>query len=44
MPPRTRHLNTSLVFARIITIAIAGLVLDMCLRRLLLLVDPIRRS
>jgi NitT/TauT family transport system permease protein/taurine transport system permease protein len=38
------YLNTSLVFAGIITIAIAGLVLDMCLRGLLLLVDPSRRS
>ena len=38
------YLNTSLVFAGIITIAIAGLVLDMGLRGLLLLVDPSRRS
>jgi ABC-type nitrate/sulfonate/bicarbonate transport system permease component len=38
------YLNTSLVFAGIITIAIAGLVLDACLRGVLLLVDPSRRS
>jgi ABC-type nitrate/sulfonate/bicarbonate transport system permease component len=38
------YLNTSLVFAGIITIAIAGLILDACLRGLLLLVDPSRRS
>jgi ABC-type nitrate/sulfonate/bicarbonate transport system permease component len=38
------YLNTSLVFAGIIAIAIAGLVLDACLRGLLLLVDPSRRS
>jgi ABC-type nitrate/sulfonate/bicarbonate transport system permease component len=38
------YLNTSLVFAGIITIAITGLVLDACLRGLLLLVDPSRRS
>jgi NitT/TauT family transport system permease protein/taurine transport system permease protein len=38
------YLNTSLVFAGIITIAIAGLVLDACLRGLLLFVDPSRRS
>jgi ABC-type nitrate/sulfonate/bicarbonate transport system permease component len=38
------YLNTSLVFAGIITIAIAGLVLDAGLRGVLLLVDPSRRS
>jgi ABC-type nitrate/sulfonate/bicarbonate transport system permease component len=38
------YLNTSLVFAGIITIAIAGLILDACLRGLLLVVDPSRRS
>ena len=38
------YLNTSLVFAGIITIAITGLILDACLRGLLLLVDPSRRS
>jgi ABC-type nitrate/sulfonate/bicarbonate transport system permease component len=38
------YLNTSLVFAGIITIAIAGLALDACLRGLLLLVDPSRRA
>jgi ABC-type nitrate/sulfonate/bicarbonate transport system permease component len=38
------YLNTGLVFAGIITIAITGLILDACLRGLLLLVDPSRRS
>jgi NitT/TauT family transport system permease protein/taurine transport system permease protein len=38
------YLNTSLVFAGIITIAVAGLFLDACLRGILLLVDPSRRS
>jgi NitT/TauT family transport system permease protein/taurine transport system permease protein len=38
------YLNTSLVFAGIITIAITGLILDACLRGVLLLVDPSRRS
>jgi NitT/TauT family transport system permease protein/taurine transport system permease protein len=38
------YLNTSLVFAGIITIAITGLILDAGLRGLLLLVDPSRRS
>jgi ABC-type nitrate/sulfonate/bicarbonate transport system permease component len=38
------YLNTSLVFAGIITIAVTGLVLDACLRGILLLVDPSRRS
>jgi ABC-type nitrate/sulfonate/bicarbonate transport system permease component len=38
------YLNTSLVFAGIITIAIAGLLLDAGLRGLLLLADPSRRG
>jgi NitT/TauT family transport system permease protein/taurine transport system permease protein len=38
------YLNTSLVFAGIIMIAILGLALDACLRALLLLADPSRRS
>lgn len=38
------YLNTSLVFAGIIMIAILGLALDACLRALLLLTDPSRRS
>jgi len=38
------YLNTSLVFAGIITIAVTGLILDACLRGILLLVDPSRRS
>ena len=37
------YLNTALVFAGIITIAIAGLILDACLRGLLVLADPSRR-
>jgi ABC-type nitrate/sulfonate/bicarbonate transport system permease component len=37
------YLNTALVFAGIITIAILGLTLDACLRGLLLLSDPSRR-
>ncbi|HEX3922646.1 MAG TPA: ABC transporter permease [Streptosporangiaceae bacterium] len=37
------YLNTALVFAGIITIAILGLGLDACLRGLLLLADPSRR-
>jgi ABC-type nitrate/sulfonate/bicarbonate transport system permease component len=37
------YLNTALVFAGIITIAIAGLILDSCLRGLLILADPSRR-
>ena len=37
------YLNTALVFAGIITIAGAGLVLDGCLRGLLILADPSRR-
>ena len=37
------HLNTALVFSGIIMIAILGLVLDACLRGLLLLADPSRR-
>jgi NitT/TauT family transport system permease protein/taurine transport system permease protein len=37
------YLNTALVFAGIITIAIAGLVLDTGLRGLLMLADPSRR-
>ena len=37
------YLNTALVFAGIITIAIAGLVLDTGLRALLMLADPSRR-
>jgi ABC-type nitrate/sulfonate/bicarbonate transport system permease component len=37
------YLNTALVFAGIITIAAAGLVLDACLRGLLVLADPSRK-
>jgi ABC-type nitrate/sulfonate/bicarbonate transport system permease component len=37
------YLDTALVFAGIITIAIAGLILDACLRGLLVLADPSRR-
>ena len=37
------YLNTALVFSGIIMIAILGLVLDACLRGLLLLADPSRR-
>jgi NitT/TauT family transport system permease protein/taurine transport system permease protein len=37
------YLDTALVFAGIITIAIAGLTLDACLRGLLILADPSRR-
>ncbi|HEY6278534.1 MAG TPA: ABC transporter permease [Streptosporangiaceae bacterium] len=37
------YLDTALVFAGIITIAIAGLILDTCLRGLLTLADPSRR-
>jgi len=37
------YLNTALVFAGIITIALAGLILDGCLRGLLVLADPSRR-
>lgn len=37
------YLNTALVFAGIITIAMAGLILDACLRGLLVLADPSRR-
>lgn len=37
------YLNTALVFSGIISIAILGLVLDSCLRGLLLLADPSRR-
>ena len=37
------YLNTALVFAGIITIAIAGLTLDACSRGLLILADPSRR-
>ena len=37
------YLNTALVFAGIITIAVAGLILDTCLRGLLILADPSRR-
>ena len=37
------YLNTALVFSGIISIAILGLVLDACLRGLLLLADPSRR-
>ena len=37
------YLDTALVFAGIITIAIAGLILDACLRGLLILADPSRR-
>jgi ABC-type nitrate/sulfonate/bicarbonate transport system permease component len=38
------YLDTALVFAGIITIAIAGLALDGCLRGLLILADPGRRG
>jgi ABC-type nitrate/sulfonate/bicarbonate transport system permease component len=38
------YLNTALVFSGIISIAILGLVLDACLRGLLLLADPSRRG
>jgi NitT/TauT family transport system permease protein/taurine transport system permease protein len=38
------YLNTALVFAGIITIAILGLALDACLRGLLILADPSRRG
>jgi NitT/TauT family transport system permease protein/taurine transport system permease protein len=38
------YLDTALVFAGIITIAIAGLILDSCLRGLLILADPSRRQ
>ncbi len=38
------YLNTALVFSGIIAIAIAGLVLDACLRGLLLAADPSRRG
>ena len=37
------YLNTALVFAGIIAIAIAGLALDACLRGLLVVADPSRR-
>jgi ABC-type nitrate/sulfonate/bicarbonate transport system permease component len=37
------YLNTALVFSGIISIAIVGLILDACLRGLLLLADPSRR-
>lgn len=37
------YLNTALVFSGIIMIAIVGLILDACLRGLLLLADPSRR-
>ena len=37
------YLNTALVFSGIIMIAILGLVLDACLRGLLLLANPSRR-
>jgi taurine transport system permease protein len=37
------YLDTALVFAGIITIAVAGLILDLLLRSLLLLADPSRR-
>jgi ABC-type nitrate/sulfonate/bicarbonate transport system permease component len=37
------YLNTALVFAGIITIAVLGLALDACLRGLLTLADPSRR-
>jgi ABC-type nitrate/sulfonate/bicarbonate transport system permease component len=36
------YLNTALVFAGIITIAMVGLILDACLRGLLILADPSR--
>ena len=38
------YLNTALVFSGILTIAILGLVMDACLRGLLLLADPSRRG
>ncbi len=38
------YLNTGLVFSGIFLIAVLGLVLDACLRGLLLLADPSRRS
>ena len=38
------YLNTALVFSGILSIAILGLVLDACLRGLLLLADPGRRG
>jgi ABC-type nitrate/sulfonate/bicarbonate transport system permease component len=38
------YLNTALVFSGIVSIAIIGLVLDACLRGLLLLADPSRRG
>ncbi len=38
------YLNTALVFSGILSIAILGLVLDACLRGLLLLADPSRRG
>jgi ABC-type nitrate/sulfonate/bicarbonate transport system permease component len=38
------YLDTALVFAGIITIAIAGLLLDACLRGLLIAADPSRRG
>ncbi len=38
------YLNTALVFSGILSIAILGLVLDACLRALLLLADPSRRG
>jgi ABC-type nitrate/sulfonate/bicarbonate transport system permease component len=38
------YLNTALVFSGIITIALLGLILDACLRGLLLLADPSRRQ
>jgi ABC-type nitrate/sulfonate/bicarbonate transport system permease component len=37
------YLNTALVFSGIIAIAIVGLILDVCLRGLLLFADPSRR-
>jgi ABC-type nitrate/sulfonate/bicarbonate transport system permease component len=37
------YLDTALVFAGIITIAVTGLILDGCLRGLLVLADPSRR-
>jgi taurine transport system permease protein len=38
------YLNTALVFSGILMIAILGLLLDLCLRGLLLLADPSRRT
>jgi NitT/TauT family transport system permease protein/taurine transport system permease protein len=38
------YLDTALAFAGILTIAIAALILDACLRGLLLLADPSRRG